>query len=228
MARVLIAESDPETARSVRGALQDHQHRVELVDTGDAAWSALRVGEFDLLLLALDLRNCRGVEVLRRVRRSAQLARLPVIARSTGAEVERVVAFELGADDRIQAPFSLRELSLRVRAVLRRAMPCGGALPASEAVDLGDMVFVPDGRELRVDGRRLRLSPLESRLLTVLSQTPGRVWRREELSQRVWATPPQDERSIDSQIRRLRDKMGKAAARVETVRGVGYRLRVSK
>ena len=157
--------------------------------------------------------------------RSSALGSLPVIALSTEPdEVDRVLAFELGVDDFLSKPPSMRELVLRVKAVLRRVR--GKRRVARPAVvRVGGLTLLLKSRECQVGDRRLRLTRVESRLLSELAEQPGRVWRREELLRRVWPEVELDPRTVDTHVRRLREKLGEDAHLLETVRGVGYRLR---
>ncbi len=228
MAHVLVAEPEPRVADAIRAALDDAHHRVSLAHSGEKAWDALCEGAIDLLILSLELRGGRGKELLRRIRGSRAYRSLPVIARCEEPdEIDRVLAFELGADDLVSAQASLRELALRVRAVLRRAN-ARRRRRAKDPIAFGALEFRPGSRELLIGTSRRRLTPIESRLLAVLVERPDRVWRREELLHRVWTRTDVDHRTVDSQVRRLRGKMGEAAHLLETVRGVGYRLRTDR
>ena len=222
---ILVAEPDQATARAVAQALTRERFEVRTRATGTAALDELVRSPRGLLVLSLDLPDLRGAEVLRRVRRTEALAHLPVIAMSTDPdEVDRVLAFELGVDDFVSKPASMRELVLRVKAVLRR-VPGRVRRPRPAVVRVGPLTLFAKTREADVGGRKLRLTRVESRLLAELAAEPGRVWRRDELLQRVWPEAALDPRTVDTHVRRLREKLGGAAGVIETVRGVGYRLR---
>lgn len=227
MAHILVAEREPDDAAAIEAALRETHHQVTVAATGAQAWELLSRASADLVILSMEIADFRGKELLRRLRAARELRHLPVIVRSrTPDEVDRVLAFELGADDMVDAEGSLRELALRVRAVLRRAgsrrrRRLRGPIP------VGDLEFDPDRRELRLQGERRRLTPVECRLLVALVEQPDRVWRRDELLRRVWDAVDVDRRTVDSQVRRLRTKLGDAATLLETVRGVGYRLRIA-
>jgi len=227
VAHILVAESEPNDAAAIAAALRDAHHAVTIAETGAGAWECLCDRPADLVLLSLEIADYQGKELLRRVRASSVLHHLPVIVRSNAPdEVDRVLAFELGADDIVDAHGSLRELALRVRAVLRRA----GARRRRRArgpISVGELEFRPEQRELRLGAERRRLTPVECRLLVTLAEQPDRVWRRDELLRRVWDAVEVDARTVDSQVRRLRTKLGEAAELIETVRGVGYRLRLA-
>jgi len=190
-------------------------------------WELLCHGPADLVLLSLEVADFRGKELLRRVRASRVLRHLPVIVRlEADDEIDRVLAFELGADDVVRADGSLRELALRVRAVLRRTS-ARRKRRIRGPIAVGELEFRPEQRELRRGSERRRLTPVECRLLVTLVEQPDRVWRRCELLRRVWDAVDVDARTVDSQVRRLRTKLGEAGSRIETVRGVGYRLRLA-
>jgi len=228
VAHVLIAEPKRTVAEAIRDVLSNAHHTVTLARSGAEVWDALSEGAIELLVLSLELRGNRGKELLRRIRGSSTHRRLPVIARCEAPdEIDRVLAFELGADDLVSAQSSLRELALRVRAVLRRA---NGRRKRRDRdpIALGSLEFRPASRELHDSGIRTQLTPIETRLLATLVERPDQVWRREELLLRVWAQMDVDQRTVDSQVRRLRGKMGNAAHLLETVRGVGYRLRTDR
>jgi len=225
MEPILVAEPDTTVARAMERALTAERFEVHIAETGSSALAQLEREPRGLLLLSLELPDLRGAEVLRRVRRSQALGSLPVIALSTEPdEVDRVLAFELGVDDFLSKPPSMRELVLRVKAVLRRVR--GKRRVARPAVvRVGGLTLLLKSRECQVGDRRLRLTRVESRLLSELAEQPGRVWRREELLRRVWPEVELDPRTVDTHVRRLREKLGEDAHLLETVRGVGYRLR---
>ncbi|MAQ17980.1 MAG: DNA-binding response regulator [Sandaracinus sp.] len=225
MEPILVAEPDLPVARAVQRALTEERFEVRLAESGTSALAELERTPSGLLLLSLELPDIRGAEVLRRVRRSDTLAQLPVIALSTDPdEVDRVLAFELGVDDFVSKPASMRELVLRVKAVLRRVRGKRRA-PRPEVVRVGRLTLLLKSREAKVAGRKLQLTRVESRLLSELAAQPGRVWRREELLHRVWPEVELDPRTVDTHVRRLREKLGNDSEVIETVRGVGYRLR---
>ncbi|MDH4281581.1 MAG: response regulator transcription factor, partial [Myxococcales bacterium] len=153
-----------------------------------------------------------------------QTVRLPVImltARSD--EVDRVVGFEVGADDYVPKPFSPRELVLRVEAILRRTIPAAET-EGPQVISLGDLVIDVPAHRVEVQGEEVLLTALEFRLLLDLASRAGRVQSRDALLERVWGYAPNVEtRTVDTHVKRLREKLGAGAANIETVRGVGYR-----
>jgi two-component system phosphate regulon response regulator PhoB len=157
------------------------------------------------------------------VRSDARLSELPVIMLTAkGEEVDRVVGFELGADDYVTKPFSPRELVLRVRAVLRRR---GEARAAGAPLERGPLRLDPERHRCTVEDRELDLTAKEFQLLEALMRRPGRVMTREKLLDEVWGSDiAVTTRTIDTHLKRLREKLGVAADLIETVRGVGYRF----
>lgn len=162
--------------------------------------------------------------MIRRIRREPSVADVSIIVVSPDDdELHRVVAFELGVDDFLAEPVSLRELVLRVRAILRRTERDDSE--RRERIVLGSLVVDGSRHQVTVEGRDVSLTALEFRLLLDLARHPNRVQRRNELLERVWSDPRGETRTLDTHVKRLRRKLGHAGSYIETVRGVGYRLR---
>ncbi len=189
-----------------------------------------------MVLLDLMLPDIPGTEVCRRIRGDTA-ARQPAVMMLTakGEEIDRVVGFELGADDYVVKPFSVRELVLRVGAILRARRPPAPAVAAGAAAVaavpqrrryvVGPLELDVDGYHVFVNGQEVHVSTLEMRLLVYLVEHRGRVRSREDLLEDVWGYKPGvSTRTIDTHVKRLRDKLGDAGSLVETVRGTGYRL----
>jgi two-component system phosphate regulon response regulator PhoB len=170
------------------------------------------------------LPDISGLEVCRRLRRNAQTIRLPVIMLTArNDEVDRVVGFEVGADDYVPKPFSPRELVLRVDAILRRTV-APQEVGGPQVIALGDLVIDVPAHRVAVQGQEIPLTALEFRLLLDLASRAGRVQSRDALLERVWGYSPNVEtRTVDTHVKRLREKLGPGAEQIETVRGVGYR-----
>jgi two-component system phosphate regulon response regulator PhoB len=177
----------------------------------------------DLVLLDLMLPDQSGTDVCRQLKGDSRTKGVPVIMLTArGEELDRVVGFELGADDYVVKPFSVRELVLRVKAVLRRARQ---AAPESPRVELGPVKLDLDAHRAHVDGAEVELTPLEFKLLHLLVTRAGRVQSRERLLADVWEMSSELEtRTVDTHVKRLREKLGVARDLLETVRGVGYRM----
>jgi two-component system phosphate regulon response regulator PhoB len=222
--RILVVEDEPDLAELVAFNLRGEGHDVTVAHDGNAALAEIRRSRPDLVVLDVMLPDLSGIEVCRRVRRDPQTVRLPIImltARSD--EVDRVVGFEVGADDYVPKPFSPRELVLRVEAILRRTIAPAEA-EGPQVIALGDLVIDLPAHRVEVRGEEVLLTALEFRLLLDLAIRAGRVQSRDALLERVWGYSPNVEtRTVDTHVKRLREKLGVGAAQIETVRGVGYR-----
>ena len=195
--------------------------------TGEAAIEACRRQTPALVILDLMLPDISGNEVCRRLRAEPATAEVPVIMLTArGEEIDRVVGFEVGADDYVvKANFSVRELVLRVRAVLRRRGGAASEEDAGQRIVHGVLSIDADAHRVWVENSEIPLTATEFRLLWVLASRPGRVLTRGVLLQDVWDMPPDlNTRTVDTHVKRLREKLGAAARHVETVRGVGYRF----
>jgi two-component system phosphate regulon response regulator PhoB len=176
-----------------------------------------------LIVLDLMLPEIDGLEVCKMLRRDPATAGIPIIMLTAkAAEMDRIVGLELGAEDYITKPFSPRELVLRVKKVLLR----GGSVPAEpEALKLGDLLIDASRHLVKWRGKQIELTATEFKLLAVLAQRRGRVQSREHLLRDVWEyNSLVDTRTVDTHMRRLREKLGPAAKHLDTVRGVGYRF----
>ena len=220
---VLIVEDDPDIAEGLRYNLEREGLEARVAETGEQGLQAAldKKNPPALILLDLMLPGMSGTELCRRLRREPQTRRTPIIMLTArGAESERVAGLELGADDYISKPFSVRELMARVRAVLRRADETATARydDSRLSIDFDDMRVV-------CDGAHVRLTRKEFSLLTTLARAAGRVATRQQLLDNVWGYEYYgDTRTLDVHIRRLRQKLGACADSIETVVGVGYRF----
>jgi two-component system phosphate regulon response regulator PhoB len=178
----------------------------------------------DLLLLDLMLPDMDGTDICRRLRTDRRTMRMPIIMLTAKAEeVDRVVGFEVGADDYVVKPFSVRELMLRVKALLRRV---DDIEPAGGLICFGSLKVDIPGHRVTVNDKEIGLTALEFRLLVTLFERKGRVQSREVLLEDVWDIRADiTTRTVDTHIKRLREKLKSASAYVETIRGVGYRFR---
>jgi two-component system phosphate regulon response regulator PhoB len=221
--RILVVEDEPDLLALVRINLEQGGFEVETAENGNDALAALRRAPPDLMILDLMLPDVPGTEICRRVRGSAEHSELPVIMLTAKAdEVDRVVGLELGADDYVTKPFSPRELTLRVRAVLRRQQP---APTPARVIEHGTLSLDPERHRCFVDGEEVGLTAKEFSLLQCLMRRPGRVMTRDRLLDDVWGSDiTVTTRTIDTHLKRLREKLGRAGDLIETVRGVGYRF----
>jgi two-component system phosphate regulon response regulator PhoB len=195
-----------------------------LATTGEQALAHLRRRVPDLVLLDVMLPDLSGTEVCRQIKGDPRTKHVPVVMLTAkGEEVDRVVGFEIGADDYVTKPFSVRELILRLKAVLRRSG--GGRPPERPPESIGPIRVDIEAHRAFVDGAEVQLTPLEFRLLTTLMARLGRVQSREQLLEDVWEMSADVEtRTVDTHVKRLREKLGSGRDLLETVRGVGYRL----
>jgi DNA-binding response OmpR family regulator len=221
--RILTVEDDERIRTAVRMALEDEGWEVLEAETGEDAVDLFGNGPTDVVLIDLMLPGMDGFEVCRSIRRTSDVPIVMVTARADTHDV--VAGLEAGADDYVTKPFQPKELSARIRALLRRARP---AEPGRAHLRFGDLEVIPDEGVVRRDGQELHLTKTEFRLLCELASAPGRVFSREQLLERVWGYDYfGDGRLVDVHVRRLRTKVEGDAANprhVVTVRGLGYKL----
>ncbi len=217
---VLVVDDDPHLLKALRITLQAHGYAVESAADGGTALRAASHRPPDVMILDLGLPDLDGAEVLRELRRWSNLPVLVLSARHGSSD--KVDALDAGADDYITKPFSLRELSARVRAVLRR----GRGEVETASVYRGEHLSADfDAVNVHVDGRPIRLTRREFELLKYLVDNRNRVLSRDRLLERVWGYDRIIEtRSVDVHVGRLRTKLGTAGHQIETVVGLGYRF----
>lgn len=223
MQTVLIIEDENDLAELIAYHLEKEGYRPLIAGDGSSGLSEARDRKPDLILLDLMLPGMMGTEVCRLLKAGAATASIPVIMLTAkGEEIDRVVGFEVGADDYVVKPFSTRELMLRVRAVLRRS---GEPAPKATTITLGELAIDTERHEVRVAGEEVLLTTTEYKLLMNLAERPGRVQSRELLLQNVWGySYVGDTRTVDTHLTRLRTKLGPAGELIKTVRGFGYKL----
>ncbi|MCW2964952.1 MAG: vicR [Actinomycetia bacterium] len=223
MSNVLFADDELTIREAVAYALRVEGVKVKTYDTGGGALDAARDKHFDLVILDVMLPDISGLEVCRRIRASSSVPVMLLTARDTEADL--VLGFEAGGDDYIKKPFSMTELVIRVRAILRRQELDRSI--GQRIVSVGDLSIDLARHEVRVNGDHVRLTPTEVRLLTLLA-AEDRAFSRREILEHVWETVfVPDERSCDVHVANLRRKIEDDPGhpkRVLTVRGVGYRL----
>lgn len=222
--RILLIEDEPDIAEVLQYNLEKEGFHVDMARRGDTGLESIRRDAPDLILLDLMLPGIDGLELTRLLKRDTSTARLPIVMLTArGEEVDRIVGLELGADDYISKPFSPREVVLRVKAVLRRIQH---EESTAERIEVGGIELDIAGHQLRVRDKEVPLTATEFRLLRLLMERGGRVQTRGQLLSDVWGYAEDiDSRTVDTHIRRLRRKLGPEADRIETVIGVGYRLR---
>jgi two-component system phosphate regulon response regulator PhoB len=221
---ILIVEDERDLERVLAYNFRQAGFDVVSAMNGETALRAVKEEPFDLILLDLMLPDISGTEVCRRLKQNPQTASIPVImVTAKGEEVDRVVGFELGADDYVVKPFSVRELILRAKAILRRSEG-GGA--QEERVDFGKLRVDRAAHRAWVEDQEIALTALELRLLLMLYDRRGRVLTRDLLLDEVWGSHVDvTARNVDTHVKRVREKLGSAGDYIETVRGVGYRFR---
>ena len=223
MQTVLIIEDENDLAELIAFHLEKEGFRPLIAGDGNTGLSEARSSRPDLILLDLMLPGMMGTEICRLLKSQESTASIPVIMLTAkGEEIDRVVGFEVGADDYVVKPFSIRELLLRVRAVLRRS---AGPTPKESNVVIGDLEIDTERHLVRVSGEEVVLTLTEYKLLMNLAERPGRVQSRELLLQNVWGyNYLGDTRTVDTHLTRLRTKLGTAGEMIKTVRGFGYKM----
>ena len=221
--RILTVEDDERIRRSVKLALEDEGWSVDEAEHGEAALARFAGEAPDVVLIDVMLPGIDGFELCRRIRRGSDVPIVMVTARGDTHDV--VAGLEAGADDYVTKPFEPKELSARIRALLRRARP---AASGHARLAFGDLEIVPEEGKVLVDGRPVAVTKTEFRLLLELAHDPGAVVSRERLLETVWGYGYfGDSRLVDVHVRRLRTKIERDPAEprhVVTVRGMGYRL----
>jgi len=190
---------------------------------GAAGLHKARTEKPAFIILDLMLPKMPGLEVCKILKSDPATRHIPIMMLTAKAEeIDRIVGLEFGADDYVTKPFSPREVILRIQAILRR----GDSTPAEERLSTGSIVIDPARHHVSVGGKRVNLTSIEFKLLRTLVQRRGRVQARDRLLYDVWGYESMiDTRTVDTHVRRLREKLGKAGDVIETVRGFGYRLR---
>ncbi|MFQ5847934.1 MAG: response regulator transcription factor [Candidatus Methylomirabilales bacterium] len=219
--KVLVVDDEQDIVDLVRYHLEREGYQVVGCRDGKSALELASRDSPDLVILDLLMPGVDGLEVCRRLRRTSTIPILMLTAKAE--EMDKVVGLELGADDYVTKPFSPRELVARVRAILRR----GVAAPDEEVLGFGDLAMDFARHQVTVQGQHVSLTAKEMELLKALVGAKGRVLTREFLLERAWdydRAAEIESRTVDVHIRRLREKLGRAARRIVTVKGVGYRF----
>ncbi len=223
MARILLVEDEADLRQVIEFNLTAAGHEVLTAATGADGLRLARERRPEVVLLDIMLPDTSGLEVCRQIKASAETKSiLVVLLTARGEEIDRVVGFEIGADDYVVKPFSVRELTLRVSAILRR-----GQLGESQeqVVSFGALRMDREAHRAWADGDELELTALEFKLLSILYDRRDRVQTRSVLLDVVWGIQADvTTRTVDTHVKRLREKLGAARDYIETVRGVGYRF----
>ena len=234
-ARVLVVEDEADLGRSLAYGLEATGYVVALAESGAEALRLASAFDPNVVLLDLMLPDMPGFDVCRQIRlRASERQPAIIILTACTQEADRVSGFEAGADDYVVKPFSVRELMLRIETRLkarqgataaRAASPSGSAPEPERRVVVGTLELDRDGHRLFVSGQEIRMSAQEMRLLLYLADPPGRMRTRRELLTEVWGYHPDvTSRTLDTHVKRIRDKLGHAGRFLQTQRGIGYRL----
>ena len=221
--KILVADDEEDVLNLVALNLKNAGFTVLKAEDGPGAIEAARTSQPALIVLDLMLPGISGLEVCKALKNDSATKLIPIIMLTAKAEeVDRIVGLELGADDYITKPFSPRELVLRVKSVIRRA---DASLPVNDTLKIGEIQIDRARHEVLVNGKPLEFTATEFKLLALLMERRGRVQSRDTLLNDVWGYENAiDTRTVDTHIRRLREKLGKSADCIETVRGFGYRV----
>lgn len=223
---VLIVDDEADIRNLIAINLRREGYETLLAETGAQAIERLKGATPALILLDLMLPDVSGTELCRRFRADPATREVPVLMLTARSEeIDRVVGFEVGADDYVTKPFSVRELMLRVKAILRRRPEAASAEEGAQLLVHGLLSIDVEAHRVWVGGEEVLLTATEFKLLHNLARQTGRVRSRGQLLQEVWEMPPHlNTRTVDTHVKRLREKLGEAANLIETVRGVGYRF----
>lgn len=221
--KILIVDDEPNILETVELRLRKDGYSTFTAASAEEGMRLFRLVRPDLVLLDVMLPKQSGYDMCRTIRRDSHVPVIFLTAR--GGEDDRVTGLEIGGDDYMVKPFSLSELSARVRSVLRRS---GSSIRTLEVVETGNLIINPKTHEATMDGKAVALSPKEFALLYFLSQNPGQVFSRETLLDRVWGADAYvSSRTVDVHIRWLRERIEQNPAhpeRIITIRGVGYKF----
>jgi two-component system phosphate regulon response regulator PhoB len=223
MKTILIIEDENDLAELVAFNLEKEGYRPLIAPDGPSGLEAARHNSPDLILLDLMLPGMSGMEICKVLKSNDKTVRIPVIMLTAkGEEIDRVVGFEVGADDYVIKPFSPRELLLRVKAVLRRA---DSGESVSRVIKAGPISIDTDRHIVSVDGNEVILTTTEFKLLFNLAERLGRMQSRDRLLKDVWGFNHMgDTRTVDTHITRLRSKLGESGEMIKTIRGFGYKM----
>jgi len=223
--KILVVEDEEDILELIRYNLEKANYRVALAETGEAALEKARAERPDLILLDLMLPGIDGLEVCKTLKNNPHTRQTPIVmVTARGEESDTVIGLELGADDYITKPFSPKVLIARIKAVLRRRK--APLVDETGIIHRHNIGIDPARHEVLVDGKPVALTSSEFRILHALARKPGWVFTRYQIVEAVHGEGyPVTDRSVDVQISGLRKKLGSAGSAIETVRGVGYRLR---
>lgn len=217
--KILIVEDDPNISKLVEYNLQKAGFKTVSVDSGEKANSILQKDRFHLVILDIMLPGMDGLEICKKIKNNKKLSDMKILMLTAkGEEVDKVLGFELGVDDYVVKPFSPRELVLRVKAILRRNET------VKDLILCDGIKIDVKNHDVFVDNKKTELTAMEFKLLVTLVENKGNVQTRDYLLEEVWSSSSDiTTRTIDTHIKRLRQKIGKYGKKIETVRSLGYR-----
>jgi len=223
--KAIIIEDERDLAELVAFNLEKEGWKTAIALDGRSGLELVASELPDLVILDLMLPEMGGIEVCRALRRHERTSAIPIImVTAKGEEIDRVVGFEVGADDYLVKPFSTRELLLRIKAILRRSSQ---PVQEEKLICRGELTIDPDRHKVTVGSREINLTSTEFKLLQTLAERTGRMQGREQLLRDVWGySSSADTRTVDTHITRLRNKLGDAGEMIRTVRGFGYKMEV--
>jgi phosphate regulon transcriptional regulator PhoB len=222
--KILIVEDEKNIAKLIRYNLEKSDYDCTVARAGEDALSILEKQHFDLIILDIMLPEMDGFEVCRNIKQVPNIKNIPIIMLTAkGEEVDRIVGLELGADDYMTKPFSPRELILRIKAILRREKRQDFK---KDSLISGDIEINIPKHKVTVRQKEITLTNMEFKLLLTLMERQGRVQERERLLSDVWGIDSMvDTRTVDTHVKRLREKLGRSGYMIETVRGMGYKFK---
>ena len=223
--QVLIIEDEPDIRKTIDYNLTKESFKVVQAGSIEEGEKALASNKIDVIILDLMLPDGSGLTLCRDIKSDDKTKHIPIIILTAKTEeVDRVVGFELGADDYVTKPFSVRELILRVKAILKRG-PTSNNNSEDDEYSFGELTLNFEAHQAYINGNEISLTALEFRLLKHLIDRKGRVQTRDQLLEDVWGySSDVTTRTVDTHIKRLREKLGSVGNHIQTIRGVGYRF----
>jgi two-component system phosphate regulon response regulator PhoB len=224
--KIYIIEDEPDIRETLVYNFQKENFEVNSSGNGIKGLEDIKIKKPDVLILDLMLPDISGLEICRKIKNDDQLKNISIIMLTAkGDEVDRIVGFELGADDYVTKPFSIRELILRVKVLQKKQSE---NIDSDKLLEIGQISMDLDAHSVSIDKKQIILTALEFKLLKHLAQRKGRVQTRDQLLGDVWGYSSEvTTRTVDTHIKRLREKLGSACNYIQTIRGVGYRFNVS-
>ena len=220
---IYIVEDDPDIAELLQFNLDNEGYRTKMEGNGDKAFDLITRKPPDLLILDLNLPGLTGIEICKYLRENARTRDLPILMLTARTqEIDKIIGFEIGADDYVTKPFSVREVLARVQALLRRSKPA-----VADAFQVGNLKIYFNMHRVLCQEKEISLTHTEYKLLESLANAKGRVLSRADLLDIVWGMDYYVEsRTVDVHIKRLRDKLRSCASLILTVKGTGYRMKM--